>query len=520
MDWNGATHDARPERSMKRILLTLLAAIVVAAGVLTMGLPRAQAGRAVAFPEGLTWFNVARPLTLAELRGRAVLLDFFTPGCINCIHMLPDEKQLEERFGTRLVVIGIDSPKFAASKTKAGLESFIQRYDLRQPIVLDPDMQMWNAYGVQAWPTLVLLGPDGNVAQTFIGEQSYAQLAAPVAAALAGAPPAAKLPKLPLRPQAFQSRALATPAGIAVSPTRVAIADTGHNRIVLTNHAGKLVAVIGTGCAGDADGDYAHAEFNRPHGLTFHDGDLYVADTDNQLLRRIDLAKHTVTTIAGNGQRGFAVSGRFAARSAVLNSPWDVAWNGNALYVSMAGDHQIWRYDPAGKTIGPWAGTGEEGLRDGARDAAQFAQPSGLSAHGDTLYDVDPESSSVRAITLPDGKVATLAGRGLFDFGMRNGSAGHAQLQHPEGIAWNAGSLYIADTFNNALRKLDLTSHEVGTVAALLDRPLAVAALAPDTLLVAEGDGNRIDAIHLPDGKVAPWPIAGLAMPSTTACHR
>jgi sugar lactone lactonase YvrE len=202
----------------------------------------------------------------------------------------------------------------------------------------------------------------------------------------------------------------------------------------------------------------------------------------------------------------------------VLNSPWDLAWHGDKLYVSMAGDHQIWRYDPATQTIGPWAGTGEEGLVDGAREDAQFAQPSGLSVHGDTLYDVDPESSSARAITLPDGKVSTLVGHGLFDFGMRNGAANHALLQHAEDVAWNGGSLYIADTFNNALRKLDLATRDVATVAALLDGPLAVEALSPDTLLIAEGDRNRIDAVHLPDGVVKPWPIEGLTAPNAPAC--
>jgi len=504
---------------MKRILITLVAALVVAGGLL-MGLPRAYAQRAVVFPHGLAWFNVARPLGWDDLKGRAVLLDFFTPGCINCIHMLPAEQQLEQRFGMRLVVIGIDSPKFSASKTKQGLESFIQRYGLHHPIVLDPDMSLWQAYRVQAWPTLVLVGPDGSVRQTFIGEQSLEQLAGPVEAALAHAPPASSLPKLPLRPLAFQSGGLATPGGVAVSPTLVAIADTGHNRIVLADHSGKLQAIIGTGCMGDADGDYAHAQFNRPHGLALHDGALYVADTDNQSIRRIDLASHAVTTIAGSGQRGFAIVGSFSARSAVLNSPWDLAWSDDMLYVSMAGDHQIWRYDPAAKAIGPWAGTGEEGLADGARGEAQFAQPSGLNVHGNTLYDVDPESSSVRAIALPDGKVSTLVGSGLFDFGMRNGVAHRALLQHAEGVTWNAGNLYIADTFNNALRKLDLATREVTSVAALLDRPLAVTALSPDTLLVAEGDGNRIDAVHLPDGKVTPWRIDGLKAPSATACAR
>lgn len=504
---------------MKRILLTLIAAIVIAGGLLTLGVPRAHAQRAADFPTALAWFNVARPLTLADLRGRVVLLDFFTPGCVNCIHMLPAEKQLEQHFGTRLAVIGIDSPKFAASKTRAGLESFIQRYDLAHPVVLDPTMTLWNAYGVQAWPTLVLLGPSGQVLQTFIGEQTYAQMAGPIEAALASAPPASKLPKLPLAPMTFQSGALAIPSGIAVSPTLVAIADTAHNRIVLANHAGKLVAMIGNGCAGDADGDYAHAEFKRPHGLAFHGDTLYVADTDNQLIRKIDLAAHTVTTVAGNARRGFASAGRAPARAATLNSPWDVAWHGNALYIAMAGDHQLWRYDPATRTIGPWAGTGMEGLVDGDRDAAEFAQPTGLSANGDTLYDADPESSAVRAIALPEGKVSTLVGTGLFDFGLRNGPARHALLQHAEGLAYAGGNLYIADTFNNALRRLDLATHTVSTVAALLDHPVAVAPLSANTLLVAEANGNRIDAVSIPGGKVTPWPIAGLRAP-TASCKR
>ena len=502
---------------MKRILITFVAALVVTGGLL-MGLPRAWAQRAIAFPRGLTWFNVSRPLDWKDLQGRAVLLDFFTPGCINCVHMLPAEKQLEDHFGERLVVIGIDSPKFSASKTKQGLEAFIQHYDLRHPIVLDPDMGLWNAYGVQAWPTLILVGPDGSIRHTFIGEQSYEQLAAPIEAALKDAPPASELSELPLRPQQFQSRGLATPSGIAVSPTLVAIADTGHNRIVLADHSGKLQAIIGSGCAGSADGDGTHATFNRPHGLAFHDGALYVADTDNQRIRRVDLATHAVATVVGSGQRGFAIRGSFPARSAVLNSPWDLAWHGDKLYVSMAGDHQIWRYDPATQGIGPWAGTGEEGLVDGSRDAAQFAQPSGLSLHDGILYDADPESSSIRAIALPDGKVSTLVGRGLFDFGMRNGAASRALLQHAEDVAWNGGSLYIADTFNNALRKLDLATHDVTTVAALLDGPLAVEALSPDTLLVAEGDGNRIVAVHLPDGTVEPWRIEGLTIPNASAC--
>src|SRR5699024_10139650 len=185
-----------------------------------------------------------------------------------------------------------------------------------------------------------------------------------------------------------------------------------------------------------------------PHGLTFHDGKLYVADTLGQKVRVVNLKAHKVTTLAGSGERAFVHSGEFPAASATFNSPWDVQWAGGKLYISMAGDHDIWRYDPATKKVGPWAGTGREGLRDGSIHSAEFAQSSGLDAHDGTLYVADPESSAIRAIDLDQGSVKTLIGKGLFVFGLRDGKAGQALLQHAEGLVWSDGSLYIADTFN------------------------------------------------------------------------
>ncbi|MGH8116633.1 MAG: hypothetical protein ACREPJ_04895, partial [Rhodanobacteraceae bacterium] len=299
----------------------------------------------------------------------------------------------------------------------------------------------------------------------------------------------------------------------------VAVADTGHNRIVLANHQGAVQAVIGSGCIGDANGSYQQAAFYRPHGLAFHDGDLYVADTRNQLIRRIDLAQHTVSTLAGRHERGYIVSGSFPATGAVLDSPWGLVWYGGKLYISMAGDHDLWRYDPATAQMGPWAGTGREGLRDGSRTDAEFAQPSGLSLEGSVLYDVDPESHSVRAISMPQGSVKTLIGdaeTGQFNYGFRNGYAREARLQHDEAIVADGDDLYIADTFNDALRSLDLNNQRVSTVAAALQRPLAVALLTPDTVLVTEGTGNRIVAVQVPGGKVSPWPLRGLDAPQNT----
>ncbi len=496
----------------------LVGAAILAA--ITLGACQARADNAIAFPSSLPWYNVSRPLTLADLKGRAVLLDFFTPGCINCVHMLPVEHELKKRFGERLVIVGIDSPKFSASATTQGLVDFIHRYQLHHPIILDSDSTLWGAYNVPAWPTLILIGPDGKVRDRYIGEQDVDTLAGPIKAALADAPPVSKLAPLPMLVMAGRASSLSVPNGLAVSKDEVAIADTGHNRIILADDQGRVKAVIGTGCAGDADGGYGTAEFNHPHGLTFYKGSLYVADTDNQRIRRIDLEHKTVSTVAGTGKREFIGGGEYHAMKANLNSPWDVAAAGNMLYVAMAGNHQIWRLDLKTHRIQPWAGSGREGLRDGSIGSAEFAQPSGLSVHDGTLYDVDPESSSVREIYLEKQRVHTLVGQGLFNFGDRDGPAQHALLQHAEGVTWLNGNLYIADTFNNALRRLDLSTDKVTTIVKGLQQPAAVAPLDPKTLLVAEVDGNRIVSVNPATGKAVPWKLKGLKAHSAKTCAK
>lgn len=495
----------------------LLAGAVLAAVLL--GACQARADDAIAFPTSLPWYNVSRPLTLADLKGRAVLLDFFTPGCINCVHMLPVEHELKQRFGEQLVIVGIDSPKFSASATTQGLVDFIHRYQIRHPVILDSNSTLWGAYNVVAWPTIILIGPDGKVRERYIGEQDAGTLAGPIKTALNNAPPVSKLKPLPMLVMAGRTSSLSVPNGLAVSKDAVAIADTGHNRIILADDKGRVKTVIGNGCAGGTDGGYGTAEFNHPHGLTFHDGSLYVADTDNQRIRRIDLEHKSVSTVAGTGKREFIGGGDYHAMKADLNSPWDVAAAGNMLYIAMAGNHQIWRLDLATRRIEPWAGSGREGLRDGSIGSAEFAQPSGLSVHGGILYDVDPESSSVREISLAKQRVHTLIGQGLFDFGNRDGPAGKALLQHAEGVTWSNGNLYIADTFNNALRRLDLATNKVTTITKGLQQPAAVAALDTKTLLVAEVNGNRVVSVDLDTGKALPWKLQGLTAPSAGACN-
>ncbi len=493
-------------------MLRMLACLGAGLALLALaGCNSARAFDTAPLPDNVPWYNVSRPLNWNDLKGRVVLLDFFTPGCINCVHMIPVEETLADRFGKRLVIIGVDAPKFTDSATKQGLKDFIRQYHIRHPVLLDKNTQVWNAWRARAWPTLVLVGPRGKTLGRVIGEAKVSDLAGPIKKALADAPPADTLKPLPRRAIAMSGRTLDSPGGIAVSGKRVAVSDTGDNRVVLADRDGQVKTAIGD--CGDDD-------FERPHGLTFHAGKLYVADTRGARVRVVNPKTDAVSTIAGSGERAYVARGRYPAKQAEFNSPWDVQWAGGKLYISMSGDHDIWRYDPSGEQVGPWAGSGREGLRDGGLDSARFAQSSGLDAHGNTLYVADPESSAIRAIKLKKGRVETLIGQGLFKFGLRNGRASQALLQHGEDVVWLNGSLYIADTFNNALRRLDLENSKVTTVATGLKQPQALAALDAHTLLVAEAGGNRIVEVHLPRGKVTPWRLKGLEAPACATAKR
>lgn len=469
------------------------------------------------FPAGAPWFNVSRPLTGADLSGRVVLLDFFTPGCINCIHVLPETERLEREFGDRLLVIGVNSPKFSASQHSGNIRGFIARYHIRHPVLTDANMTLWQRYHVFAWPTQILLGPDHQVVDQFIGEGQYASIRRAIIQTLkqARAEHALRLGRLPLKPLPMHRQGLLQPGKVAVSANYVAISDTGHNRILLLDPAGKLLRVIGSGHAGHADGAPGKASFDGPQGLAFAGHALYVADTTNQLIRRIALPSGRVSTVAGNGKQAFGVSGTHPARQVALNSPWGLRRVGDLLYIAMAGDHQVWRLDLHSDRIGPYAGSGVEGLSDGPLDQAAFAQSSGLAYHAGTLFVADPEASAVRAIDLAKGQVKTLIGHGLFDFGLRNGPAAQALLQHDQGLAWLNGKLYIADTFNNAIRVYDPATGKVSTLVSGLAQPGGVAAFGPHTLLVADTNANRMVSVDARNGAIHDWPVKGLNLESS-----
>ena len=471
---------------------------------------------------GLDWLNVDAPLSLADVAGKLVILDFWTFCCINCMHILPTLARLEEAFPEELAVIGVHSPKFAAEKDLDNIRHAIARYDIRHPIAHDPGMVLWQQFAVRAWPTLVVIAPDGSVMGQIPGEPDPDKLHDFVADLLNQARDQGHLQPSPmnLSLEVGSPGRFAFPAKMCPIPgtDNWALADSGHHQIAILDGDGQEVRRIGSGTKGFDDGDGASATFNSPQGVTSDGQSIFVADTYNHALRRIDLADDSVTTLAGNGRRGPVLERPLPAPDAVLASPWDVLVDGDQLYFANAGTHQLGVYGLADGRVSLLAGNGHENIVDGPAQRAQLAQPSGLalSEDGETLYFADSETSALRALSLGDRQVSTLIGTGLFDFGHINGPADQARLQHALGIAVDGDNLIIADSYNGILRQFDGMKNAVsdlddGSFTCLDDicipgaEPAGVSMMPDGRILMVDTNNHRIVAYRPEDKTYATW---------------
>ena len=459
--------------------------------------------RAPELPADLQWFNTSRPLSLAELRGRVVLVDFWTYCCINCLHVLSDLKYLEEKYGERLAVIGLHSPKFTNERVGEQLQKAINRHHIRHPVANDPRFTVWRSYGIKAWPSVLVIDPEGYAVGIMRGEGKRQQLDALVGKLLAEGEAKGLESRgcLPLQFQPEARAALSFPGKVHAAEHRLYIADTGRNRVLETYHDGTIRRVFGSNTAGFLDGALDEAAFDSPQGMVKVDDFLFVADTGNHAIRRIDLRHGEVETFAGTGQQGRYV-GRFfdKPREAPLNSPWDLAYGHGTLYVAMAGQHQIWAFQLAKRTLEVLAGSGREALEDGALDSAALAQPSALAMGDGRLYLADAETSAIRCIDLEAGRLHTLVGQGLFEFGDRDGTGAEARLQHPLGLYLDRARncLWIADTFNSKIKMLSLKSNKVSSMGLglPLNEPGGLHGVG-DVLFIADTNQHRVLRVDL-----------------------
>jgi thiol-disulfide isomerase/thioredoxin len=450
------------------------------------------------FPSDAIWLNSDQPLLLSrELKGRVVLLHFFTRWCIHCLHTLREIELLQARFANMpLVTIGVHANKYGPDSL-SGLNAAIERYNIRHPVV--SGAAIWEDFGITIWPTFMLISPTGQLLGTLSGEGHLKVLEHNINRTLRHATatplPPIMQPKIPNTPLRFPTKILA-------HQNQIAIVDSGHHRILvgeLHDHELKITQTIGTGQPGNSDGPFNTAQFNAPQGALLRNNILYIADTNNHLVRRADLRTQNVTTLLGTGEKKFDHEAGKTGRDQPLNSPYDLATHGNRLYIAQAGQHQIFAMNLMTNATEVAAGTARENLRDGQTHHANLAQPSALALDPttQTLYFLDAQSSALRALHLKTKSVTTLIGKEntLFHFGDTDGPTQSAALTHPLALTFQApNTLYLADTANHKIKKLNLTTNQIETLPlqTKLNEPAGIAALNEYELLIADTNNHRI----------------------------
>ncbi len=445
------------------------------------------------------------------------------------MHVLPQLRKLEQAFSQELVVVGVHSPKFTNERQTRNLRQAVLRLGIEHPTVNDPDMRMWSEYGVRAWPTLMLVDPAGRVIGSHEGEFRFEEFQPLISSMLSEFDAKGLLNRqaIPMRPEQAPASPLLFPGKVLADEAsgRLFVADSGHDRIVISGLDGRLQRVVG-GKKGFRDGGPDEAAFDTPLGMALDGDTLYVADSRNHSIRRIDLSNGRVTTVAGTGEQARRVKEGPGATSP-LNSPWDLALHQGILYIAMAGSHHLWSFDPRSGEVTRFAGSGREALVDGPLARATFAQPSGLSTIGRGLYVADSESSSIREADLPGGAglVRTLVGLGLFEFGDRDGVREEVRLQHPLGVAVDPsdGGLYIADSYNHKIKRLDPRTTRTISWAGSGDPMLADGqgmrasfwepgglSLAGRKLYVADTNNHAVRVVDLDSMEVSTLQIEGL----------
>ncbi|NQT24546.1 redoxin family protein [candidate division KSB1 bacterium] len=424
------------------------------------------------FPKELQWVN-SDSLSRDALKGHIILLDFWTYCCINCIHVLPDLKYLEEKYkDDPVLVIGVHSPKFENEKVIENVRAAVARYEIHHLVAMDNEHRLWQRYGIRAWPSFLLIDSEGKVIGTASGEGQRDVLDQAIQSALKEGREKGTLAKskLNIALNSIEQSLLSFPGKIEIDKEtdRLFISNSNRNQILVvqlkSDTTGEIIHTIGSGNPGLKDGSFQTARFKQPQGVAYQNGVLYVADTENHTIRSIHFDTEEVQTLSGNGKQGSERQYRGDPLSVSLNSPWDLTIDDNHLYIAMAGHHQLWELDLNANKISTLAGNGYENIIDGSFTDAQLAQPSGLAIMDSKLYFADSEVSAIRVAELKEYEVHTLVGKGLFEFGHKNGRFDKAQFQHALGIDYHDGILYVADTYNHAIRTLDLERKEVNTL--------------------------------------------------------
>jgi hypothetical protein len=466
------------------------------------------------FPDGLEWFNVDAPVRIAGQRGRIVLVCFCCFSDIPSRHVLADMNYIASKYRKDLTVLGVHTTRFPAEMRRTHVQKMLNKHHIRFPFVHDPESKLGKRFGIKQWPTQVLADRDGIIIGALTGDGKRARLKEVIEYQLkrksrfnTSDSQAYTVSQTP-EPQAL----LSFPGHVLASRDRIYISDSAHNQIIITSANGNILRRIGNTSPGFIDGDSQSAAFNNPRGMSLGDQSLYVADEGNHAIRCVNVRSGEVTTVAGTGTPG-TVIGPASTRPCEmqLKSPVDVALENGTLYIAMAGMHQVWSLSLITNTIKVFSGSGREGLRDGSPNTAEFAQPSGLTVYGTSLYTVDAISSAIRCIDINSGSVTTITGSGCYECGDQDGIRTAAKLQYPMAIEADMEHkmLWVSDTYNNKIRRVGIKTQHVSSV--ILDRKLnepCGLAFHGGTLYIANTNAHEVLCLNPDSGRAEPLNVS------------
>ncbi len=323
---------------------------------------------------------------------------------------------------------------------------------------------------------------------------------------------------------AATSAQLSSPSGVAVgSFGKIFIADSGNHRIRRVDAvSGIIITFVGDGTAGFSgdNGAPTSAQLSSPSDVAVDIvGTLFLADTDNHRIRRVNAFTGLITTYAGDGTAGFSGDGG-AATGAQLNRPTGVAVDGlGGLFLADRSNLRIRRINASG-VITTVAGDGTFGFSGdgGAATSAQLSFTTGVAVDASgNLFLADTDNDRIRRVDAASGVITTFSGDGTAGFSGDDGAATSAQLNRPAGVAVDAsGDLFLADTDNDRIRRVDDATGVITTVAgngtsglsgddgaatsAQINRPTGVAVDASGNLFLADTDNDRIRRVDAATG--------------------
>ncbi|CAD5114752.1 DgyrCDS3792 [Dimorphilus gyrociliatus] len=425
------------------------------------------------FIEEMSWINVTRPIKKEDFAGKLLIVDFFTYCCINCIHILPILKEIEKIWEkeNNIQVIGVHSAKFPNEKQSKSVIDAVQRYNIEHPVLNDSEMRLWSEMNISCWPTVVLFSHDLKALLYIFGENHENLLKEFIKIAFNHLQLRHNVTRqIPVKVDYISRKSsdLSYPGKVFVDDEYIMISNSRRNKIIITDHLGSIKHHIGSGLNGDKDGNFQTCSFSNPQGLVRHGNVIFIADTGNNKIRKINLDSGRVTSLPNCKKFGKC-------------SPWDLYLTKDYLVVAMSGIHQLWAYTLNNCVIlgenlreNSWChlcGTGEEGAKNNLYPkSATLAQPSGVTVFNDLIVFADSESSSIRSFSLQNGSVKNIVGgdinpSNLFAFGDIDGKGQKVKLQHPMSVSVsNEKNIIIADSYNNKLKEIDVKERECRTI--------------------------------------------------------